>query len=90
MDMPKRHLLDEITSKVWPQCGGDLDVAADMTEAAIEESVQAGSVSIDPATIIFLVQIAITIYKMLKAMGVLSIEPATLCAIFEDEGEHGE
>jgi hypothetical protein len=50
---------------------------------------QGRQLGFDPATILLLVQIAVLIYKTLKALNVLKPTPETVAAIFESEDDQG-
>jgi hypothetical protein len=82
-----RRLLDRLCADGWQSADGDVEKAVLTTRRTLETLVSEGRVSIDPATILFLVQIAITIYKLLKASGLLSTTPEAIVAMLDDEDD---
>ena len=81
----QRRLLDELCAEVWPVVDGDVELAKIKTRMRLEGMVADGRVSLDPATIIALVQIAIMIYKLLKAAGLFSPTPEVLVAMLDED-----
>ena len=81
-----RRWLDRATAEIWSEAG-DVGEAESITTKTLE--MQGRQLGFDPATIVLLIQIAVLIYKTLKALNVLSPTPETVSAIFESEDDQG-
>lgn len=80
----QRRYVDRIAADIWSD-SGDIGEATRITEIKVGHD--ARSMGFDPATILMIVQLALMIYKALKALNVLSPTPELVSAIFETEGE---
>jgi hypothetical protein len=81
-----RRWLDRATAEIWCE-SGDVGEAESITAKTLE--MQGRQLGFDPATIVLLIQIAVLIYKTLKALNVLKPSPETVSAIFESEDDQG-
>ena len=80
----QRAYADRLTADIWSD-SGDIGEAMRVTEIKVNSDAQ--SMDFDPATILMIVQLALMIYKALKALNVMSPSLDDMEAIFETEGE---
>lgn len=80
----QRAYADRITAGIWSD-SGDIGEAMRVTEIKVGNDAQ--SMGFDPATILMIVQLALLIYKALKALNVMSPTLDDMTVIFESGDE---
>lgn len=77
----QRRAIDSVVAETFSVAHGNEPRAKEMAEQRFAE------LGFDPMTILMLVQVAILIYKALKALNVFSPTPEVVAAIFEDDSD---